>query len=210
MDGRVNRRSLSVVCAPSPNSTGHLSADVLCQLDNDPLGAADVAEPVAVLVALQLADELSAAGSQAGDDGVDVFDGERYMADARRVRRRVPIAALCRRRVEFRQLESSVAIRGLQERDLCPDAVEPHDAVHPAALDPPASVQLESKFDEELGRGREVVNHDPDVIHPLDRHALYGNESRPTISQPRSAERPGAGVPDRLDGHIALVFGIQR
>jgi hypothetical protein len=38
---------------------------------------------VAVLVALQLADELSAAGSQAGDDGVDVFDGEGGMADAR-------------------------------------------------------------------------------------------------------------------------------
>ena len=39
------------------------SADLLCQLDDDPLEAADVAEPVAVLVALQLADELSAAGS---------------------------------------------------------------------------------------------------------------------------------------------------
>jgi DNA-binding MarR family transcriptional regulator len=62
---------------------------VLCQLDDDPLGAADVAEPVAVLVALQLADELSAAGSQAG---VDVFDGECDMADARCVRRR---AAAC-------------------------------------------------------------------------------------------------------------------
>src|SRR5947209_1280117 len=46
----------------------HPSADPLCQLDDDSLGAADVAEPVAVLVALQLADELGAAGSQAGDD----------------------------------------------------------------------------------------------------------------------------------------------
>jgi hypothetical protein len=36
----------------------------------------DVAEPVAVLGALQLADELSAAGSQAGDGGADVLDGE--------------------------------------------------------------------------------------------------------------------------------------
>jgi hypothetical protein len=52
------------------------SADLLCELDDDPFGAADVAKPVAVLVAHQLADELSAAGSQAGDDGVDVFDGE--------------------------------------------------------------------------------------------------------------------------------------
>jgi hypothetical protein len=70
------------------------STDALCQLDDDSLRAADVAEPVAVLVALQLADELSAAGSQAGDDGVDVFDRERDMADARCIRRRVPVAAL--------------------------------------------------------------------------------------------------------------------
>ena len=52
------------------------SADLLCQLDDDSLGAADVAEPVFVLIALQLADELRAAGSQAGDDGVDVFNSE--------------------------------------------------------------------------------------------------------------------------------------
>jgi hypothetical protein len=53
-------------------------------------------------VALQLADELSAAGSQADDDDVDIFEGECDVADARRVRRRVPVAALGRRRVEFR------------------------------------------------------------------------------------------------------------
>src|ERR671934_1859521 len=86
-------------------------ADLLRQLDDDPLRAADVAEPVAVLVALQLADELSAAGSQAGDDGVDVFDGECDMADARCVRRRAPVAALGRRRVEFRQLEPCMPVR---------------------------------------------------------------------------------------------------
>jgi hypothetical protein len=51
-------------------------ADLLRQLDDDSLRAADVAEPVAVLVALELADEFSAAGSQAGNDGVDVLDGE--------------------------------------------------------------------------------------------------------------------------------------
>src|SRR5439155_19570108 len=92
--------------------------DLLCELEADPLGAADVAEPVAVLLALPLADELSAAGSQAGDDGVDVFDGECDMADAPCVRRRVPVAALGRRLVEFRQLESSVALRGLPDRHL--------------------------------------------------------------------------------------------
>ena len=52
------------------------SADLLRQLDDDPLPAADVAEPIAVFVALHLANELRAAGSQASDDGVDVLDCE--------------------------------------------------------------------------------------------------------------------------------------
>jgi hypothetical protein len=99
------------------------------------------------------------------------------MADARCVGRRVPVAALGRRRVEFRQLESSVAVRGLEHRQLCLDAVEPHDAVHRAALDRPLALQLESKFDEELGCGREVINHDAHMVHPLDGHALDGKES---------------------------------
>ena len=71
-------------------------ADLLRQFDDDPHRAADVAEPVAVLVALHLAHEFRAAGSQVGDDGVDVFDGECDMADARRVRRRVPVVVLAR------------------------------------------------------------------------------------------------------------------
>ena len=50
------------------------SADPVRQLDDDPLRAADVAEPKDVSVTLHLANELRAAGSQAGDDGVDVVD----------------------------------------------------------------------------------------------------------------------------------------
>jgi hypothetical protein len=65
------------------------------QLDDDSLRAADVAEPVAVLVALQLADEFSAAGSQAGNDGVDVLDGECDVADTQRVRRRGKPGPVC-------------------------------------------------------------------------------------------------------------------
>ena len=67
-------------------------ADLLRQLDDDPLRAADVAEPVAVLVALQLADELSAACSRTGDDGVDVLDRECEIAETRCVRRAPPSA----------------------------------------------------------------------------------------------------------------------
>jgi hypothetical protein len=54
---------------------------------------ADVAEPIADFVALHLANELRAAGSQAIKDGVDVIHGKRHMADTGGVRRRVPVAA---------------------------------------------------------------------------------------------------------------------
>jgi hypothetical protein len=57
------------------------SADLIRQLDDDPLRAADVAEPIAVFVALHLANELRAAGSQASDDGVDIVDCECDMAE---------------------------------------------------------------------------------------------------------------------------------
>jgi hypothetical protein len=47
---------------------------LLRRLDDDPLRAAAVAEPIAIFVALHLANELCCAGSQASDDGVDVVD----------------------------------------------------------------------------------------------------------------------------------------
>jgi hypothetical protein len=33
-------------------------------------------------------------------------------------------------------------------------------------------MQLESELGEEFDCGREVVNHDADVLHPLDRHVF--------------------------------------
>jgi hypothetical protein len=53
-----------------------------------------MASAVAVLIALQRADQFSAAVSQAGNDGVDVLDGECDVAEIRHVRRRVPVVAL--------------------------------------------------------------------------------------------------------------------
>jgi hypothetical protein len=46
--------------------------------------AANAAEPITVFVALHLANELRAAGSQASDDGVDVVHCECDVTDARR------------------------------------------------------------------------------------------------------------------------------
>ena len=49
---------------------------------------------------------------------------------------------------------------------------EPDDAVHPTSLDCRLALQLQTEFDKERGRGREVVDNDADVVHPLDRHVL--------------------------------------
>ncbi len=153
------------------------SADLLGQLDDDPLRAADVAEPVAVLIALQLADELRATGSQAGDDGVDVFDGECDMADARCVRRRVSVATLIRgacgtssARV-VRGGPGSARPRSLPGRPQAPRR-DPPSGPRPAPR-PAARVRARRK----LSRGREVVNDDAHVVHPLDRHVLDGKDA---------------------------------
>ena len=89
----------------------------------------------------------------------------------------------------FASSSRAVAVRGLHDRDLDPDAVEPDDAVHPAALDRRLALQLESELDEELGRGREVVDHDADVVHPLDRHRLDGRQFARIERWGRAAQR---------------------
>ena len=76
-------------CPPNAIAEQKLS-DPLRELDDDSLRAADVAGPVAVLIAHHLADELDAASSQAGNDDVDDFDGGCDMANPRRVRLRRP------------------------------------------------------------------------------------------------------------------------
>ena len=146
------------------------------------------------MVVLHLANELPAARSHAGDGGVDIVDCECDMADARSVRRRVPVAAPARLGVKLLQLEPSVAIRGLQHRDLRVDALETHHAVHPTALDRSLALQLESELDEELRCGREVVDDDADVIHPFDRHARDATEVGATGFEPLGTELP----PSRL------------
>src|SRR5919204_1745274 len=139
---RVRKRALQKRRAPGGRPEP--SADPLRQLDDDPLRTADVAEPIDVFVVLHLANELPAAGSQAGDGGVDVVDCECEMADARGVRRRVRVAARARRGVELRQLEPSVAVRRLHHRDVRPDALEtttrstqpPSTVASPCSLSP--------------------------------------------------------------------------
>src|SRR5918997_3445697 len=62
---------------------GRPSADLLRQFDDDPGRAAHVAEPVAVLVVHQLADELAAMRSKAREGCLDVVDEKQDVAEAR-------------------------------------------------------------------------------------------------------------------------------
>src|SRR3954471_180895 len=75
-------------------TTGHPSADLLRQLDDDPGRATHVAEPVAVLVVHQLANQLAALISQGAQGCLDVVDDEEDVADARGVGRRRPVVAV--------------------------------------------------------------------------------------------------------------------
>jgi hypothetical protein len=70
-----------------------------------------------------------------------------------------------------------VAVRGLQHRDLRPDALEPYHAVRPIGFDHAFALHLESELDEERRHGREVVDHDAHVLQVLDRHALNGRDA---------------------------------
>jgi hypothetical protein len=56
--------------------TSERFVELLGQRDDDAGGAADVAEPVDVLVLIQLADQLTAVGVQARHDVIDVVGGE--------------------------------------------------------------------------------------------------------------------------------------
>src|SRR5215208_3709445 len=148
-----------------------VSAERLGQSDDDALRATQEAEPVDVLVLRDLADELGTVAAQAGNDVVDVVDGEHDAAYAQRVHRRAfRLGSDRRRRVELRQLEPAVAVRGPHHGDVGTDVVEPDDAVHPTPLVAGLALQLHAEFGEERFGSLEVVDNDENVVHPLNRH----------------------------------------
>ena len=117
------------------------SAELLGERDDDALGAADVTEPILVLVLRQLANEFGAMGAQAGKDVLDAFDGEHGATYAQRVRGCVfRLSADRRGTVELHQLKPAVAVLGPHHGDFDADAVKPHDAVRPTSLGLPSQV----------------------------------------------------------------------
>ena len=151
---------------PPPAAPMEVSAELLGQSDDDALRATQEAEPVDVLVLRDLADEFGTVAAQAGNDVVDVVDSEHDAAYAQRVRRRVfRLGFDRRRRVELRQLDSAVAVRGPHHGDVGTDVVEPDDAVHPTPLDCRLAFQLHTEFGEERFGSLEVIDNEEDIIH---------------------------------------------
>jgi len=64
-----------------------------------------------------------------------------------------------------------VTVRGPHECNLDANVIQSDDEVHPVALDwCRATVELHAELDEEGDGSFEVVDHDTDMVHPLDRH----------------------------------------
>src|SRR3954454_1573655 len=147
------------------------SAQLLCQPDDDALRATQEAQPVAVLVLRELADECCTVAAQAGNGVVDVVDGEHDAAYAQRVRRRVlRLGSDRRRRVELRQLNPAVAVRGAHHGDVATNAVEPDDLIRPRPLVRRLAFELHAELGEERLGSLEVVDDDENVVHPLKGH----------------------------------------
>lgn len=140
-------------------------------------------------------------GLQAGNGVPDVVDGEHDPVEAQRVRRCDPrCRTACRRPVVLRQLEPALAVGGPHHRDLRSHVVETHDTFRPTSLDRLPALQTHAELDEERDRRLEVVDHDCDVVHTLDRHApsveaTWLGRSRLRTTETGGTRTRGAGPP---------------
>src|SRR5262245_56245004 len=159
----------SVLPAPIRNAL----LELLGKRNDDALRAADVTEPVHVLILGYFAYELSAMGAQAREDILNVVDGEHDATYAQRVHWCVlRLSSDRRRRVELVQLKPTVAVRGPHHRNLASNILQPNDTVHPTPLHGHLALQLHTKFDKECLRSLKVLDHDENVVHSFERHVL--------------------------------------
>src|SRR5262245_28534489 len=152
---------------------GNALPELLGERNDDALRAADVTEPVHVLILGDFAYELSAMGAQAREDILNVVDGEHDATYAQRVHWCVlRFSSDRRRRVKLVQLKPTVAVRRPHHRNLTSNVLEPNDTVHPTPLDGHLALQLHTKFDKECLRSLKVFDHDENVVHSSKRHVV--------------------------------------
>src|SRR5215831_20686468 len=152
---------------------GNALPELLGKRNDDALRAADVTEPIHVLILGDFTYVLSAIGAQAREDVLNVVDGEHDATYAQRIHWCVlRLSSDRRRRVELVQLKPTVAVRGPHHRYLASNVLEPNDTVHPTPRDGHLALQLHTKFDKECLRSLKVLDHDENVVHSFKRHAL--------------------------------------
>src|SRR5215470_1736549 len=152
---------------------GNALPELFGKRNDDALRAADVTEPVHVLILGYFAYELRAMSAQAGEDILNVVDGEHDATYAQRVHWCVlRLSSDRRRRVELVQLKPTVTVRGPHHRNLASNILQPNDTVHPTPLHGHLALQLHTKFDKECLRSLKVLDHDENVVHSFERHVL--------------------------------------
>lgn len=63
-----------------------------------------------------------------------------------------------------------MAVRGPHDGHVRSEAVEPDEPVHPVTLDCRLALRFQAHFDEERDSGREILDHNANVIHSVNRH----------------------------------------
>src|SRR5256885_8721503 len=134
-------------------SSGSLLSEFLGKPDENSFGAADVAEPIRVLVLDYFADELCAAFGEPGERIVDVVHGEHDAQVTQSVHRSAAVVGDHGRREESGQLEPAVTVRRSHHGNLDAHAAQSGDTIRPVTFDGGAALQFEAKFGEELNGG---------------------------------------------------------
>jgi len=139
--------------------------EFFCQCDHDALGATKITESVYVLVLHHLANKFGAVLLQAGNDVVDVSDGEHEATYTERVHWRIRFSFDWLRFVKLAQLKPAVAIRSPHHDDVALDAIEAHDSINPWSLNGRLTFEFQTKFCKERDSSFEVVDNDGNIVH---------------------------------------------
>src|SRR5688572_2588705 len=147
-----------------------LLPELLSEPDENPFGTPNVAEQIHVFILDHFADELRAAFAESGERIVDVLHGEHDAWVAESVHWGVAVIGDHGRCEETGHLEAAVTVRRTHHGNLNAHLAQSSDAICPVSFDWGAPLELETKFGEELNGGINVLHHDADVVHTLDRH----------------------------------------
>src|SRR5690349_8275393 len=146
------------------------SAEFLGESDEKPFRPADVAVPIRVFILDYFAYELRAALAEPFKRLVNVVHGEHDAEIAQSVHRGVAVIRDGRRREEAGELEPAVAVRRAHHGNLDALIAQSSDTSGPFSFDRGPPFELEAELAKEINRPSEVIDDDPYVVHPFQRH----------------------------------------